>query len=38
LDDLIIDIINYLGNHPGGKRVMTANIGRDVTKFFYGGY
>lgn len=38
LDDLIIDIKNYTLNHPGGKKVLTANIGRDISKFFYGGY
>jgi cytochrome b involved in lipid metabolism len=25
-------------NHPGGKFVIEHNIGRDVSKFFYGGY
>jgi cytochrome b involved in lipid metabolism len=25
-------------NHPGGKFVVEANIGRDISKFFYGGY
>ena len=38
LNDLVIDVSNYLGNHPGGKRALTGNIGRDVTKFFNGGY
>ena len=38
LDDLIIDIKNYALNHPGGKKVLVGNIGRDISKFFYGGY
>ena len=38
LDDLIIDIKNYIPNHPGGKKVLLGNIGRDISKFFYGGY
>ena len=25
-------------NHPGGKFVIEHNIGRDISKFFFGGY
>ena len=25
-------------NHPGGLFSLEANIGRDISKFFYGGY
>lgn len=38
LDDYVIDIGPFLGYHPGGKFVLEHNIGRDITKFFYGGY
>lgn len=38
LDDMVLDIGPYMENHPGGKFAMEANIGRDVSKFFYGGY
>lgn len=38
LDDLILDIKNYIHNHPGGQKVLQANIGRDISKYFYGGY
>ena len=38
LDDLVIEVENYKQSHPGGKDVMDTNIGRDVSKFFYGGY
>lgn len=38
LDDMVLDIGDYLNSHPGGKFVMEANIGRDVSKYFYGGY
>ena len=38
LDDLVLDMGNYITNHPGGRFSMEANIGRDVSKFFYGGY
>lgn len=38
LDDLVLDIENYMENHPGGKFLLEHNIGRDISKFFYGGY
>jgi cytochrome b involved in lipid metabolism len=38
LDDLVIDVGDYMDNHPGGKFLLAHNIGRDVSKFFYGGY
>ena len=38
LDDLVIDVKSYMVNHPGGSRYLFENIGRDVSKFFYGGY
>lgn len=38
LDDLVVDVKGYMTNHPGGKKVLQTNIGRDVSKFFYGGY
>ena len=34
----MIEVENYKQSHPGGKDVMDTNIGRDVSKFFYGGY
>jgi cytochrome b involved in lipid metabolism len=38
LDNLVLDISAYRCNHPGGKFVLDQNIGRDISKFFYGGY
>ena len=38
LDDLVLDISQYQFNHPGGRFVIEHNIGRDISKFFYGGY
>jgi cytochrome b involved in lipid metabolism len=38
LDDLIIDVSKYIPTHPGGEEVLITNIGRDISKFFYGGY
>ena len=38
LDDLVLDMRPYLYNHPGGAFVIEHNIGRDISKYFYGGY
>ena len=38
LDDLVLDVTEFKAKHPGGKFVVEHNIGRDVSKFFYGGY
>jgi cytochrome b involved in lipid metabolism len=38
LDDLVIDVKDFQFQHPGGKFVIQQNIGRDISKFFYGGY
>ena len=36
LDDLVLNFSNY--EHPGGDYLLEHNIGRDISKFFYGGY
>jgi cytochrome b involved in lipid metabolism len=38
LDDLVLDVTHFQANHPGGRFSISQNIGRDVSKFFYGGY
>ncbi len=38
LDELVLDLTEYMENHPGGKFLLEHNKGRDVSKFFYGGY
>jgi hypothetical protein len=38
IDNLVLDTHEYGDMHPGGKFVITKNIGRDISKFFYGGY
>lgn len=38
LDDMVLDLTQFLDNHPGGKFSLAQNIGRDISKFFYGGY
>ena len=35
---MVIDITKFIPHHPGGKFVLLQNIGRDISKFFYGGY
>jgi len=38
LDDLVLDVSQYMPEHPGGKFLIESNIGRDISKFFYGAY
>ena len=38
LNDMVLNVTKYMYNHPGGKFVISQNVGRDITKFFYGGY
>lgn len=38
LNDMVLDITKFIDYHPGGKFVLNINSGRDISKFFYGGY
>jgi len=38
LDDLVLNVASFARYHPGGSFMLTHNVGRDVSKFFYGGY
>lgn len=38
LDELVLDIESFVKHHPGGRFVLNHNIGRDISKFFHGGY
>ena len=38
LDNLVIDVSSFAYSHPGGQFLIDYNIGRDIGKFFYGGY
>ncbi len=38
LEHMVLDIKDYPMYHPGGKFVLEKNIGRDITKFYYGAY
>ena len=35
---MVVDIAYYAYAHPGGSFLLEHNVGRDVSKFFYGGY
>lgn len=38
LDEFVLDVGSFIKEHPGGSFVLKHNIGRDISKFFYGGY
>ena len=33
-----MDVKAFINSHPGGKFFLQHNVGKDVSKFFYGGY
>lgn len=35
---MVIDIGSYAYAHPGGAFLLDYNVGRDISKFFYGSY
>jgi cytochrome b involved in lipid metabolism len=38
IDNLVLDISCFAAMHPGGKFALEQTIGRDISKYFYGGY
>ena len=38
LDEYVLDVGEFMHKHPGGRFVLKHNIGRDISKYFYGGY
>ena len=38
LDELVLDVGSFISRHPGGRFALENNIGRDISKFFHGGY
>ena len=38
LDGFVLNVTDFIGLHPGGHYMLKHNIGRDISKFFYGGY
>lgn len=38
IDNLILDQGSYSNVHPGGKFSIRHTVGRDISKYFYGGF
>ena len=38
LDEYALDVKDFISKHPGGRFVIQHSIGRDISKYFYGGY
>lgn len=38
LDNLVLNVSEFINQHPGGRFVIRHNIGHDISKYFYGGY
>jgi cytochrome b involved in lipid metabolism len=38
LDNLVLDLGRFAMIHPGGKFALDRTVGRDLSKFFYGGF
>ena len=38
LDEYVLDISKFMYEHPGGTFSLKHNVGRDISKFFHGGY
>ena len=38
LKDMVLDLSEYKFSHPGGKFVLEKCVGRDISKYFDGGY
>ena len=38
LDNMVLEVSSFAYSHPGGQFLIDYNVGRDIGKFFYGGY
>ncbi len=38
IDDLVLDVTDFINLHPGGRFLIRHTIGSDISKFFFGGY
>ena len=38
MDDLVLDVKEFINHHPGGRFVIRKTVGTDIGKFFFGGY
>ena len=37
-DEYVLDVTDFMWQHPGGTFSLRYNIGRDISKFWHGGY
>ena len=35
---MVLNLADYMSTHPGGAFLLQQNIGRDISKYFYGSY
>ena len=38
LDEYVLDVGKFMHKHPGGRFALQHNVGRDISKYFHGGY
>ena len=38
MHDMILEVNAYQFTHPGGQFLIEKNVGRDIAKYFDGGY
>ena len=38
LDNMVLNLSGFAHKHPGGAFLINYTVGRDISKFFYGGY
>lgn len=38
LDGFVLDVGKWAGDHPGGAKLMSSRVGKDITEEFKGGY
>ena len=38
LDNYVVDVKNFIDEHPGGSAVLKHHIGKDIGKYFHGAY
>lgn len=38
IDDLVLNVKQFINVHPGGKFVLHHTMGTDISKYFFGGY
>lgn len=38
IDEWVVDFTEFRHRHPGGKFLLDRNHGKDISKYFHGGY